>query len=591
MNPSTALAATVVDELVRCGLTDAVLAPGSRSAPLALALAEDARVRLHVRVDERSAAFTALGLARATGRPAAVVCTSGSAVANLHPAVVEADTGRVPLLLLTADRPPELRAAGANQTIDQLGLYGRAVRWFVEVGAPDGQDRVSAGPYWRSTACRAWASAVGALDGPPGPVHCNLAFRDPLVPAPDDGAFDASALAGRSAGRPWVRTGIPVRGATPALVAELAADLGRIERGLIVAGDGSGNPDLAAVSARTGWPVLAEPTSAATLGTHVVACHDLLLRDDAFTAAHVPEQVLVVGRANLSTPLLQRWPEVPRVVVDPGAVWADPARTAAQLLAVDAHELFAALVEALAAAGGHRARGPWTRSWADAGRRARAAVDAVLDEGAPEAAPSEPRVARDLAAWLPAGSTLVVASSMPIRDLATYGWRRDDVRVLGNRGASGIDGFVSTAVGVALAEAGVRGRAEGAVTVALAGDLSLLHDAGGLLLRGQPTPDLVVVVIDNDGGGIFSFLPQAGFPERFEQVFGTPHGADVAALAAVSGAGYRRLERAGDLHDVLDAASAAGGVQLVHVRTERDANRRLHARLAKAAAAALAAGP
>src|SRR5680860_501118 len=205
MNPSTALAATVVDELVRCGLTDAVLAPGSRSAPLALALAEDARVRLHVRVDERSAAFTALGLARATGRPAAVVCTSGSAAANLHPAVVEADTGRVPLLLLTADRPPELRAAGANQTIDQLGLYGRAVRWFAEVGTPEGQDRsgVGAGPYWRSTACHAWASATGALDGPPGPVHCNLAFRDPLVPAPDDGAYDPVTLAGRSGGRPW----------------------------------------------------------------------------------------------------------------------------------------------------------------------------------------------------------------------------------------------------------------------------------------------------------------------------------------------------------------------------------------------------
>jgi 2-succinyl-5-enolpyruvyl-6-hydroxy-3-cyclohexene-1-carboxylate synthase len=579
-NPSHALALVLVDELARCGVTDAVLAPGSRSAALAMALHDDPRLRLHVEVDERSAGFLAVGLGRATGRPAAVVVTSGSAVANLHPAVVEADTGAVPLLLLTADRPPELRDTGANQAIDQLHLFGRSVRWFHEVGVAE--DRPDAAAHWRSAVARAVGAAVG-LGAPAGPVQLNLPFREPTVPVSDDGRTRAepfaASLDGRTDRRPWVAIERAPRRLAEEEVAGLAGRMLSTERGLIVVGaSAAGRFDDAgpihALARAAGYPVVAEPASNARVPGALAHAHHLL-GHAGFARAHRPDLVVRIGRTGLSrnlAALLGR--DVPQVLIDPDGAWHDPDRTVGDLLVADV----AATCEALAAQLSFDASSEWASRWADADAAARQAIDAVLDDGD---LPSEPRVARDLAAALPDGTTLVVGSSMPIRDLDQVLRPREGLRVVANRGASGIDGLVSTTLGVAIADATTDGP-DRRPTVGLLGDLSLLHDANGLLLAPDlERLDVTFVVVDNDGGGIFSFLPQARFPGSFERVFGTPHGRDLSHLAALHDLGYHPVERASDLRGALTTARRRGGRHLVHVRTDRAANRQLHERLTR----------
>ena len=594
-NPSSALALTLVDELVRHGLRHAVLAPGSRSAPLAIALAEDARIDLRVEIDERSAAFLALGVARATRRPAVVVTTSGTATANLHPAVVEADQDRVPLLVLTADRPPELRGTGANQTTDQVKLFGSSVRWFAEVGVPEG--RAGEVAYWRSLASRAWAEAAD------GPVHLNLALRDPLVPAPAGEPIDVD---GRADGAPWTAVvrapDAPVvfrtqRNHRPPLDEvdrdTLAGVLHQFAgaRGLVAIGQTPTDVGwVLALAERLGWPVLAEPVSSARRGEMAISTYAALLAAPEFAQAHRPDVVLRIGRLGLARSLLSLLgSDVPQVLVDPAGAWLDPGRALSHVVTADPSSACAAVLDAGVP---EPAPAQWTLSWLEAEDAARHAIDALLDG---EAAPTEPRTARDLAATLPDGSTLVVASSMPVRDLDLTMRPRLGLRVLANRGASGIDGFVSTALGVALASASPSGAGQagspssagqaGHPTAALAGDLSLLHDSNGFLVR--PRPDLVMVVVNNDGGGIFSFLPPAEHPAAFERVFGTPHGVEPAALAALHGLHHTRLEAAADLPAAVEAGLAAGGVHLVEVRTERAANRELHRRLLEVVARAV----
>ncbi len=602
-NPSHALALVVTDELARCGVTDAVLAPGSRSAALAMALHDDPRIRLHVEVDERSAGFLAIGLGRATGRPAPVLVTSGTAVANLHPAVVEADTGHVPLLLLTADRPPELRHTGANQAIEQVGLFGRAPRWCVDLGVPE--DRPDSVSLWRSTVGRAVAAATGTA-GPAGPVHVNLGFREPTVPLSDDGrspvATWSQPLDGRAGRRPWVTVERAPRTVPEEQVRALAGRMLGTERGLIVVGSTTTDPEpIHALARATGWPVLAEATSGVrTAGDTALAHGHHLLSHPGFARAHVPDLVLRIGRTGLSRAVASHLgPKVPQILLDPDGSWHDPERTVGEVLVADV----GATCGALAAALGTAASSAWQASWRRADAAARAAIDEVLDA---DDTPTEPRVARDLAASLPGGATLVVASSMPIRDLDLVMAPRDGLTFVANRGASGIDGFVSTTLGVALAVAddGFGRRASDAgdatdatdggtarpagPTVALAGDLSLLHDANGFLLSPSADHlDVTFVVVDNDGGGIFSFLPQARFPGSFERVFGTPHGRDLARLAALHELGYAEVASAKDLVPAVDAALAAGGIRLVHVRTDRAANLTLHRRLTEAVHAAL----
>jgi 2-succinyl-5-enolpyruvyl-6-hydroxy-3-cyclohexene-1-carboxylate synthase len=584
VNPSTALATVLVDELVRCGLREAVIAPGSRSAPLAMALhaaATRAQLRLHVRIDERSASFLALGLAKGSGRPVAVVCTSGTAAAHFHAAVIEADEAGVPLLVLTADRPPELRGTGSNQTIDQIKLYGSAVRWFCEVGVPE--DRPGQPGYWRSLADRAWAQAAGSAGGYPGPVHLNLSFRDPLVPDLADArvlpgepeaaelaevTLSAAAQGGRPAGLPWTQVVASAGSGLPDL------ELDWTERGLVLAGDGTADPDsLVQLAAQAGWPLLAEPSSGARHGGTALGSYQYLLDAPGFLADRPPDVVVSAGRPGLTRgqlALLRAAGGAGRHVVllqGPGR-WSDPARTATDVAG------------RLALRGGppRRARTGWLDSWLAADAAVRHAADRVLDA---EVSLSEPRLARDLAAALPRGALLWAASSMPARDLDRHMAPRSDVRVLASRGASGIDGLVSAAIGAALAH-----QADGGgPAVALLGDLALVHDTPGLVLGpAEPRPDLCVMVVNNDGGGIFSTLEQAAFPESFERIFGTPHGADFGALAAAAGLPYRRLDSAADLPEALGGA----GLRVVEIRTDRSAGAKLRAAISQACVTALA---
>jgi 2-succinyl-5-enolpyruvyl-6-hydroxy-3-cyclohexene-1-carboxylate synthase len=577
-NPTVAAARVWIDELARCGVRELCLAPGSRSAPLAMAALDDGRIRVHVRIDERSASFLALGLARGSGIPVALTCTSGTAAANFLPAVIEADRDRVPLIVLTADRPPELRHTAANQTIDQVKLYGMAVRWFCELGVPE--DLPSSVGFWRSTAARAWAEATG-VGGPAGPVHVNLAFREPLVH--DSGPVLSHPLDGRDGGAPWVAAVRAARPPAHAAVAWLRTAVARARRPVLVVGGGAGDPEpLVRLAGLLDWPLVAEAHSGARQGEQAVPHHDLLLRHRPFAEGHRPDLAVVVGRVGLSKALLGWLAEAEeQVLVDRDGWWLDPGRSTSRMIAADP-----SLVAAALEAGESGADARWSHQWVQAGSRVADAVRRVLADAE---GPNEPAVARDLAAALPGGAVLTVASSMPIRDLDTFMAPRSGIRLVANRGASGIDGFVSTAVGVALAHDGP--------AYALAGDLSLLHDQNGLLIpASEPRPDLVLVVANNDGGGIFSFLPQAehlGGRDRgaFERAFGTPHGVDLSAVAYAAGCGHARVDEAAGLPRAVEKAAAAGGVQLVEVRTDRGTNRALHVRLAEAAVEALEAPP
>jgi 2-succinyl-5-enolpyruvyl-6-hydroxy-3-cyclohexene-1-carboxylate synthase len=569
MNPSTAFGTVFVDELIRCGLREAVLAPGSRSAPVAMALFDRAAAggpagpRLHVRIDERAAAFLGLGLAKASRRPVALICTSGTAAAHFHAAVIEADEAGVPLIVLTADRPPELRGTGTSQTIDQLKLYGAAVRWFSEAGVPE--ERPGMVPYWRSLACRAWAMASGGAGGLPGPVHINLPLRDPLVPDADDSWPEP--LDGRPHGAPWTSAGAM----RPAHGGALALDW--TERGVVVCGDGDYDPaPLLRLAEAAGWPVLAEPSSGARSGPNALSAYGYLLDSPAFVAGHRPDLIISAGRPGLSRSQLGFLRGAPgpaparHVVVAQGpGRWADPARTATEVAA------------------GVELRGPgpvrppaWLAAWQRADAAARRAADEILDA---DELPTEPRVARDLAAALPPGALLWAGSSLPVRDLDQQMSPRAGLRVLASRGASGIDGLVSSAIGAALAH-----QADGGgPAVALLGDLAFVHDAAGLMLGpAEPRPDLCIVVVNNDGGGIFSTLEQAAFPESFERLFGTPHGTDLGLLTRAAGVPHLRLDKASGLPDAL----RGDGLRVIEVHTDRAAGAKLRARLREACVAA-----
>jgi 2-succinyl-5-enolpyruvyl-6-hydroxy-3-cyclohexene-1-carboxylate synthase len=553
MNPATQLAAALVDELIRCGLREAVLAPGSRSAPLAMEFFRRAQlgdVRLHVRIDERSAAFLALGLAKAGGAPVAVVCTSGTATAHFHAAVIESDESCVPVIVLTADRPPELRGTGANQTIDQLKLYGSAVRWFCDLGVPEAGTAMPG--YWRSAVARAWGLAFGAAGGLAGPVHLNVPLREPLVP--DDDPGEAS---GRASSAPWTRFG-PI------------AEVDWTERGLIVCGDGDYDPaPLLELAETAAWPVLAEPSSNARAGGSALSAYQYLIGNTGFVDAHRPDVIISAGRPGLSRGQLAllRGDMARHVVLRQGpGRWSDPARTATDV------------VGRVRLGGAPSSGSGWLASWLDADSAARSAVDKLLDA---QEQLSEPRLARDLAAALPDGALLWAASSHPIRDLDTHMRPRTGLRILASRGASGIDGLVSSAIGAALAHQSAGG---GAAT-ALLGDLAVLHDSPGLLLGpAEPRPDLCLIVANNDGGGIFSMLEQAAFPGPFERVFGTPHGTDLGKLAAAAGISYTRIEHAPDITKIL---SSGPGLSIAELKTERPGQAVLRAALASAAASVL----
>jgi 2-succinyl-5-enolpyruvyl-6-hydroxy-3-cyclohexene-1-carboxylate synthase len=568
-----ACAWALVDELVAGGVEHACLSPGSRSTPLAVAFGRHPAVTVHVHLDERSSAFFAVGLAKASRRPVAIACTSGTAATEFLPAVVEASQSRVPLAVLTADRPPRLRGTGANQTIDQAELYGVYPRASIEMPLPetDGQDS-----WWRQAAREALDLLVG---DPPGPVHINCPFEEPLTPS------RATTVPPPTTERPELP-----RRPDAELTAEegdrLAAEISGV-RGVVVMGGWPG--DLSG-EARfwggvLGWPVIAEPTSTGRLPGDALSAAQALLGDPGWVEAHAPELVIQFGAVPTTRATQAFVASAQRLIVaDRWHLDPDPERHASWRLAVDAAALRDALrTRPVDQAGGvallgehteaaarelwegrlHPAPADWREAWRADDATARGALDTFLD-GLDE--PFEPRIARDVAAWIPESGTLVVGNSTPIRDLDLAMAPRDGLRILANRGASGIDGLVSTALGIAAASPG-SGPAEAewpSTTVALIGDLTFLYDLGAVAWNARRGIDLIVVVIANGGGEIFSLLPQRELAEHRE-LFVTPHDADLRALTEATGAGHARVERSGELLPALDQAREAGGLQVVEV--------------------------
>ncbi len=574
-NANTALASAFTEELARCGVRHAVLSPGSRSTPLALALWRQDEIETTVIVDERSAGFFAVGAAQAGGAPVALLCTSGTAAANYHPAVCEADHSAVPLLVLTADRPPELRGIGAGQAIDQLKLYGASVRWFCEVGTHQADDDGLL--HYRSTACRAFASARG--EPRPGPVHLNFPFREPLAPQPVEGAVTATdplALNGRD-GRPLTAVTPIDMEPSQFLLDEVAGHIAEADIGVIVAGrqlDPELREPLTHLARVAGFPILAEPTSQLRSGPHdrsyVVTAYDLLLRDERFRETASPDLVLRFGEMPTSKPLRTWLVEsgADQIVVDPLGDWNEPTRKAAALLRADPTELAAGWAARL---GEDR---PPPAMWLEAEKAGREAIEAELSESE---APTEPGLQLALGQAYGDGDLVYTASSMPIRDQEAFlPSTAADVTFLCNRGANGIDGLISSGIGAACA-------CDKPTTI-VTGDLGLLHDVGGLAaLRDVSTP-VRIVVIDNDGGGIFHFLPQndALGSNEFEALLGTPRGLDVGKAAALFGLPHRPLASLRELSSTL-----AAGTGLIEVRVDRQTNVDLHRRLTDRVATAI----
>lgn len=563
--------------LVAGGVRHAVISPGSRNTPLVLAFDALLGERAHVVLDERSAGFVALGLARASGAPAALVCTSGSAAAHYLPALIEAHYGELPLVVITADRPAELHHCGAGQTIDQQRLFGTYARFFADLGVAD------AGSPPRAFASKA-ARALGvALGVPPGPVHLNVAFREPL--------WEPDAAIAPSPTEPLaLETGRTTLDS--AWSEQLAERVARARRGVIVCGPRAHGASLAhgpelsravaSLARALGWPVLADATSGVRFSAEAsdvcVAAYDPLLRDAGFAEVAAPELVLRIGQLPASKPLsqwLERHAAGRTVLVDAHGALHDPLHGAATLVRAEPAQLCQALAHLLR---GRAPRGEWLATWRGAEAAAQSALAAACAEGFWEGA-----LARMLTAALPEGSLLHVASSMPVRDLESFAAARAAaLHVTSNRGANGIDGTIATAAGQAL------GWREGPA-VALLGDLAFLHDVGSLITARQLGVDLTMVVVNNGGGGIFDFLPIAGHPTAFTKYFSTPQQADLAALGRAAGATWRRVGSAGELAEALAGVPGARGVSIIEAVVDRSQNVKRHRDAWQAVAAALAA--
>jgi 2-succinyl-5-enolpyruvyl-6-hydroxy-3-cyclohexene-1-carboxylate synthase len=574
-----------VDELARCGMRDACTSPGSRSTPLVLSLVREQRLRCHSHIDERCSGFFALGLAKASGLPVAITCTSGTAVAELLPAAVEAHEARVPLIVLSADRPPELRELGAGQTIDQLKIFGDFAKWFFEVGTHEASsERVR---WMRTLACRAWWTA---LEGRPGVVHLNFPLREPLLCDELPGA----PAKGRPDGRPYVsrpaqgwetdpETGLALSTAPSSPVSTLFELIRSCQRGVLVAGRHERRTPLGHTAARfcelLGWPLLADPMSGARRGNAAVAHYDALLREPGFAREHKPDFVLRVGDLPVSKPL-RTWvaslSDTPQVALDPEGAWQDPASVLSSSLAMEPAAALSALTDMLE--GSAAPDSGWLASWRSADELAAEAILGVLATSGC----SEPAVAAELGVLLPREATLFVASSMPVRDIETF-WpaRPDPPRVLCNRGANGIDGIVSSAFGTAAASDGP--------VLLLIGDVALAHDIGGLLAAKRLDLKLTIVLLDNGGGGIFDFLPIAESAmalreDLYTRHIATPTGLDFAQAAALYGLSHETVADIAAFRAALERALASPKSAIVEVRGERGANVDLHRRIWRAVA-------
>ncbi|GCE11507.1 2-succinyl-5-enolpyruvyl-6-hydroxy-3-cyclohexene- 1-carboxylate synthase [Tengunoibacter tsumagoiensis] len=581
-NPTYVYVAAFVDELQRAGLHHVVICPGSRSTPLALVLAEQPAIRVWMHVDERSAAFFALGMAKRLQQPVALLCTSGTAAANFFPAIAEAHLTHIPLLVLTADRPHELRDCGAPQAIDQNRLYGTHVKWFAEVALPEASN--PALRYIRTLANRSVALTTAV---PAGPVHLNFPFREPLTPNPQaDQPLLASSLrdplawGGRSENAPYIAVSdAPLGSVSAETIARLADQMQSSQRGLIVVGP-IVQPELTQpllqLAARLGYPLLADPLSQLRSGTPeqspIIASYDAFLRLDSFTDTHEPELVLRFGAMPVAKPLLlylKKYAHCPQIVVDGQSGWEEPTQLAEEMLHTDPASFCRELLQTL---GDQPVVNRWLQSWLKIEQVTRQTLHRVIEDFTPL---FEGRVFRELASLLPEGATLFAGNSMPVRDLDTFFWNvAHPVRVLGNRGANGIDGVVSSALGVSSAQK--------EPTVLVIGDLSFFHDLNGLLAARLHQLHLIIVLINNDGGGIFSFLPQAEHPEHFEQLFGTPTGLDFAPVVQMYGGRFQRITDWSSFRHSFRTALQEQGLQVLELQTDRASNVSLHRQLWRA---------
>ena len=604
-NPTYAYVCAFVDELQRAGIHNVVVCPGSRSTPLAMAVAAQPGIRTWMHVDERSAAFFALGMAKRSARPVALVCTSGTAAANFFPAIVEAKLTHVPLLVLTSDRPHELRENGAPQTIDQTRLYGSHVKWSVDVSLPEATN--AALRYIRTLADRASALTVAL---PVGPVHLNFPLREPLTPAPIAGQplpplaeRDTTAWFGRSANAPYVSVQNTTSGETDsAIVAHLVELTQKVTRGIILVGpqeDASLLEPLVYVAQLLGYPILADPLSQMrSIGTyhqsHVLTSYDAFLRIDAFVEKMQPDLILRFGPMPTAKPVLtyiKRYPSCPLVVIDGSEDWQEPTQLASELLHTNPVALCEALHASLVGTDVsrpsrhhtieegviHQTRTDgWLTTWQQADAYTREALQASIQDFTE---PFEGRVFTELRRLLPKGAMLYVGNSMPVRDLDTFFWGSKQLRIMGNRGANGIDGIVSSALGASAVGAGPN--------VLVIGDLSFFHDMNGLLAAKLHKLNLTIIVVNNDGGGIFSFLPQADYPEHFEHLFGTPTGLDFSHTASLYGGNFQRVTDWLQFRTAVQRGMNDGGLHIVEVTTERESNVRMHRELWKSVGRAL----
>ncbi|MEB3749988.1 2-succinyl-5-enolpyruvyl-6-hydroxy-3-cyclohexene-1-carboxylic-acid synthase [Geobacillus sp. FSL W8-0032] len=555
--------AALVDGLAQAGVTEAVISPGSRSTPLAMAIAAHPKFRFWMHIDERSAAFFALGMAKAKQRPIALVCTSGTAAANYWPAIVEAHYSRVPLVVLTADRPHELRDVGAPQAIDQLHLYGRYAKWFVDLALPEETDAMIG--YARTMAARAAAMAASA---PAGPVHVNAPFREPLVPEIDDGVWESVRSVSKA---PQVLSGRSMlAGDSAAMVYE---QLAAAERGLIVCGplDQPGFAEAVTELARAlDFPILADPLSQLRAGSHdktyVIDSYDAILRQEAAASHLVPDVVLRFGAMPVSKPLflwLKQHRTIRQIVVDDGG-FRDPTLAASCFIHSDA----AAFCRQLLGLAEPKPRaGAWSTVW----REINALARTVLRERLPSDEWFEGKVFAELAELLPPGAALFVGNSMPIRDADTFFWTTDkSIRLLANRGANGIDGVVSSALGASVVTDPL---------VLVIGDLSFYHDVNGLLAAAMHRLSATIILLNNNGGGIFSFLPQARYEGAFETLFGTPTDLSFHHAVHLYGGRYAQPHTWEEFRRHVSAALHSGGLNVVEVRTSRAENVRMHRQL------------
>lgn len=563
---STLYLSAFIDELSRAGLRHIVISPGSRSTPIAVLAAEHPDIKVWMNVDERSAAFFALGIAKAAQEAVALLCTSGTAAANYMPAVAEAKLARVPLVILTADRPHELRDVGAPQTIDQIHLYGSHVKWFTDMPIPEHSDPMIR--HARISAARALATAMSK---PAGPVHLNFPLREPLLP-------NLSHPECFTRGRLAVEQNTTVIEGKLELSKEklqqLAALLSASPNGLIVCGSHD-DPQFAAavtkLAAILRFPILADPLSQLRAGTHersqIIHSYDSFLRNEQVVDGLKPSIIIRFGAMPVSKSLMQYMSAYPctQIVVDEGG-WRDSIMLATHMITANPAMLCNQLYQMISDDQQQAEPSSWLKLWRQLDKETKTVLGQIANEQSDVL--FEGRVVTELAKLLPDDAVLFVGNSMPIRDVDTFlDVQEGSLKVLANRGANGIDGLVSTAMGISAA---------GYRTVLLLGDLSFYHDLNGLLAAKLHKLPITIIVVNNDGGGIFSFLPQATLPNHFEQLFGTPTGLDYGDVVQMYGGRFTRISNWTQFQESFLHASAAEGLHVIEVPTDRSSNVTLH---------------